>query len=75
MRFFLSGNNHRLNNEYRTGINNNVIIVETIKPPITLKLNGTQTSEPSPVESAIGIIPKMVVSVVERTGLSRLSPA
>ncbi len=48
-----------------------VMIVEKIIPPITATPIGRQVSEPSPVLTAIGTIPRMVVSEVINTGRRR----
>ena len=50
--------------EYITGININVTIVETDKPPITVIPSVFHISEPVLLLNAIGSIPKIVVKVV-----------
>jgi len=49
--------------------------VDTTRPPITDIPKGRQISEPNPVLTAIGTIPKMVVRDVINTGLNLDFPA
>lgn len=60
------------NNE---GIINSETIVENTNPMITVIASGLRISIPSPMLRAIGRSAKIVVNVVIKIGLNRLSPA
>ena len=61
--------------EYKTGMKKSVMKVELVKPPTTATPIGW-TMPALPLEAKhIGSIPKIVVSVVIKTGRRRLEPA
>jgi hypothetical protein len=52
----------------------NVSIVLEMSPPITTVANGRCTSAPEPVETAIGMKPRLATKAVMSTGRKRLIP-
>ncbi len=57
------------------GTKNRVAMVAQINPPITARPSGAFCSPPSPMPSAMGIIPMIMASAVISTGRKRVKPA
>src|SRR5579859_1511876 len=65
----------RRSSRYMVGTKMSVAKVANSRPPITARASGAFCSPPSPIPSAIGIMPRIMAPAVIRTGRRRVYPA